>query len=62
MVDMIIAIAANLLLAVLMIVLPVIWIVSLAKWDGKCPCDKTLCKDCPYYGTCKYELQEDDLK
>lgn len=53
MVDMIIAIVANLLLAVLMLVLPVIWIVSLAKWDGKCPCDKTLCKDCPYYGTCE---------
>lgn len=42
---------ANLLLAVAIIAALVAWIVGLAQWDGKCPCDPKECEDCPYSGT-----------
>lgn len=37
---------------------PVIWIVALCKWDGKCPCEPEDCEDCPYSGTgCEIDPQ-----
>ncbi len=41
-------------LLVLIIVCYAVWIVSLAKYDGKCPCEPKDCKNCVYSGTgCK---------
>uniref|UniRef100_A0AAU8AW85 FeoB-associated Cys-rich membrane protein n=1 Tax=Dulem virus 37 TaxID=3145755 RepID=A0AAU8AW85_9CAUD len=45
----------NAVLAVLIIVLHIIWIISLIRWDGKCHCDKSKCSKCPYSGSCNYE-------
>lgn len=53
---------ANLILAGLIIVLPIIWIIALVKWDGKCHCDKGECDNCPYQGGCEHEKQEDEKK
>lgn len=50
----------NSLPVVLAVVLGVIWIISLAKWDGKCHCDKSCCTNCPYKGVCEYETEEKD--
>lgn len=51
----------NLLLLTLGATVVAVWIVSLAKWDGKVHCDKSRCEDCPYYPDCKY-AKEDDTK
>ena len=51
----------NLLLLTLGAAVVAVWIVSLAKWDGKVHCDKSRCEDCPYYPDCKY-AKEDDQK
>lgn len=41
------------------IAIAVIWIISLAKWDGKCHCNPEDCEDCPYSGTgCKNDTNK----
>lgn len=50
--------AANLLLVIVSFAVFAIWIVSLAKWDGRRPCEPEDCDRCPYNGTgCKPEKQ-----
>lgn len=39
----------------LWIILMIVWIISLTKWDGKCHCNLENCKRCPYNGACEWQ-------
>ena len=46
----------NLLLALVIIAIHVIWVVALVTSDGKCHYDD--CAGCPYEGTCPQEWRD----
>jgi hypothetical protein len=50
---------ADVILSIIVVSCPIIWVVSLARWDGKCPCDKSKCNEC-FFPCCNHDEERNN--
>lgn len=52
--------AANIALILIAIAVWGYWIVAMCRWDGKCHCDRSKCRECMYYPDCPHSKEDNE--